>query len=69
MTSDGSKVVFSSRDHVTSDDTDFPFSTDIYVWEEQTGEVTRVSQGNGAGNSNACCADRKASARSAPRCR
>ncbi len=54
MTNDGSKVVFASRDHVTPDDTDFPFSTDIYVWEEQTGEVTRVSQGNGAGNSNSC---------------
>ena len=36
MTSDGSKVVFSSRDHVTADDTDCPFSNDIYVWEEQT---------------------------------
>ena len=54
MTNDGSKVVFSSRDHVTTDDTDFPFSNDIYVWEEQTGEVTRVSQGNGAGDSNSC---------------
>ncbi|HEY1354789.1 MAG TPA: fibronectin type III domain-containing protein [Solirubrobacterales bacterium] len=54
MTSDGSKVVFASRDHVTPDDTDLPFSTDIYVWEEKTGEITRVSQGNGAGNSNAC---------------
>ncbi len=54
MTSDGSKVVFSSPDHVTTDDTDYPFSTDIYVWEEKTGEITRVSQGNGAGDSNDC---------------
>ena len=45
MTSDGSKVVFSSPDHVTTDDTDYPFSTDIYVWEEKTGEITRVSTG------------------------
>ena len=54
MTSDGSKVVFASRDHVTPDDTDAPFSNDIYVWEEQTNEITRVSQGNGAGNSDSC---------------
>jgi dipeptidyl aminopeptidase/acylaminoacyl peptidase len=54
MTSDGSKVVFASRDHVTPDDTDAPFSNDIYVWEEQTNEITRVSQGNGAGDSNEC---------------
>jgi hypothetical protein len=54
MTRDGSKVVFASRDHVTPDDTDLVFSTDIYVWEEQTDELTRISQGNEAGNSNAC---------------
>jgi hypothetical protein len=54
MTSDGSKVVFSSRDHVTPDDTDLVFSNDIYVWEEQTDEVRRISQGNGAGDSNEC---------------
>src|SRR5262249_46386291 len=28
MTNDGSKVIFASRDHVTPDDTDFPFSAD-----------------------------------------
>ena len=54
MTEDGSKVAFASRDHVTDDDTDFPFSEDIYMWEEETDEITRVSQGNGAGNSNSC---------------
>jgi hypothetical protein len=54
MTNDGSKVVFSSPDHVTPDDTDYPFSTDIYMWEEKTGEITRISQGNGAGDSNNC---------------
>ena len=54
MTADGSKVVFASRDHVTADDTDNALSDDIYVWEEQSDEVTRVSTGNGAGNSDAC---------------
>ncbi len=68
MTSDGSKVVFSSPDHVTSDDTDAPFSTDIYVWEEQTGEITRVSQGNGAGDSNACSPSEDPSEKLGPLC-
>jgi hypothetical protein len=54
MTSDGSKVVFLSPDHVTPDDTDDPSSVDLYVWEEKTDEITRISQGNGAGNSNDC---------------
>ncbi len=52
MTSDGSKVVFASTDRVTADDTDS--SEDIFVWSEQTNEITRVSQGNGAGDSDAC---------------
>jgi hypothetical protein len=59
MTSDGSKVVFASRDKVTEDDEDllfgsFPINNDIYVWEEQSNQVTRVSQGNGAGNMDVC---------------
>lgn len=54
VTKDGSKVVFLSRDHVTDDDTDAPFSDDVYVWEEKTNEITRVSQGNEAGNSDDC---------------
>jgi len=54
MTKDGSQVVFASRDHVTPDDTDGPFNDDIFVWEEETEEVVRVSQGNGAGNSDDC---------------
>jgi hypothetical protein len=54
MTSDGSKVVFLSPDHVTADDTDDSSSNDLYVWEEATNEITRVSQGNGAGNSDEC---------------
>jgi hypothetical protein len=54
MTSDGSKVVFSTTDHVTADDTDSPASEDIYVWEEATDQVTRISQGNGGGNSDTC---------------
>ena len=54
MTKDGSQVIFASRDHVTSDDTDGPFNDDIFVWEEKTKEVVRVSKGNGAGNSDDC---------------
>ena len=54
MTKDGSQVVFASRDHVTADDTDGPFNDDIFVWKEKAGEVVRVSQGNGAGNSDDC---------------
>jgi hypothetical protein len=54
VTSNGSKVVFLSRDHVTPDDTDAPFSDDVYMWEESTNEIKRLTQGNGAGNSNAC---------------
>jgi hypothetical protein len=54
MTSDGSKVVFLSPDHVTPDDTDDPSSNDLYLWEEKTNEITRISQGNGTGNSDEC---------------
>jgi hypothetical protein len=55
MTNDGEKVVFSSRDQVTPDDTDIIFNEDIFVWEETGGgQITRVSQGNGAGNENFC---------------
>jgi hypothetical protein len=59
MTNDGSKVVFASRDQVTEDDEDllfgsFPINNDIYVWEEQTDQITRISQGNGAGNAEQC---------------
>ena len=53
MTADGSKVFFSSRENITPDDTD-SFSTDIYMWEEATDKVTRLSQGNGAGNAENC---------------
>jgi hypothetical protein len=52
MTEDGSKVLFASRDRVTADDTDA--SEDIFQWEEATNEITRISQGNGAGDTNSC---------------
>jgi hypothetical protein len=52
MTEDGSKVLFATRDHVTADDTDF--GEDIFLWQEATDEITRLSQGNGAGDSNSC---------------
>jgi hypothetical protein len=54
MTNDGSEVAFVTRAHATADDADNPFSSDIFVWKESTGEVTRISQGNGEGDGNEC---------------
>ena len=53
MTANGSKVFFSSREKITPDDTD-NFSTDIFMWDEATNKVTRISQGNGQGNGEEC---------------
>ncbi len=54
MTRNGSKVIFDSARQLTSDDTDH--SLDIYRWEEgeSGGTLTRLSQGNGAGNDTSC---------------
>ncbi len=54
MTADGSEVAFTSPQQLTSDDTDV--GNDLFVWNEATKEITRVSQGNGNGNSDACSA-------------
>jgi hypothetical protein len=54
MTSDGSTVAFTSTEQLTPDDTDV--GNDLYVWHEATNEITRVSQGNGNGNSDSCSA-------------
>jgi hypothetical protein len=55
MTEDGSKVFFSSREHITPDDTDS--GTDIFKWNQATNEITKITQGNGEGNSDACNAE------------
>jgi hypothetical protein len=56
MTSDGSKVYFTSHDQLTSDDHDT--STDLYMWSAESNSLTLVSTGSGgtAGNSDACSA-------------
>lgn len=58
MTRDGSKVYFITTEPLTVDDTDT--SADLYMWSEpQPGAsdaVTRLSQGNGEGDSDACSA-------------
>jgi hypothetical protein len=55
MTSDGSKVYFTSAEQLTADDTDN--SVDLFQWSENGGAptVTRVSTGTGeTGNSDSC---------------
>jgi hypothetical protein len=53
MTPDGSKVFFTSDEQVTGDDHDE--SVDLFMWEEATDEVTRVSAGTGGtGDTDAC---------------
>ena len=52
MTTDGSKVVFTSKFQLTSDDTDS--SIDMYEWSEDTNSLVRVSQGNGNGDVDNC---------------
>ena len=52
MSTDGSKVVFTSKYNLTSDDTDT--SVDMFEWDEETNSLTRVSQGNENGNSDDC---------------
>ncbi len=53
MDRDGSRVYFTSDEKVTGDDTDE--GIDLYMWEEQSGQVTRLSKGSGgSGNGNGC---------------
>ena len=56
MTRDGSTVYFSSREQLTSDDTDD--SVDLFMWSETTDSLTRLSATSGAaGDMDACNAD------------
>ncbi len=54
MTRDGSKVFFIAGQRLTEDDTDS--SADLYMWSEGGGvpQLTRISKGNGRGDSDAC---------------
>ena len=55
-TKDASKVYFTSPDQITPDDTDS--SVDLYMWEEATDSITRISTGSpGSGNSDSCHSD------------
>ena len=50
--SDGSKVFFTSREPVTADDHDT--STDLFMWSEAGDSITRISQGDGNGDTDTC---------------
>jgi hypothetical protein len=52
MTATGDQVAFTSPAPLTADDEDS--SVDMFVWDEATDSITRASQGNGNGNSDAC---------------
>jgi hypothetical protein len=52
MTSDGSKVFFTTSQKMTADDEDT--SVDLYMWSEGTNSLTRISAGGGAGNTDSC---------------
>jgi hypothetical protein len=57
MTRDGSKVFLASSSNLTADDTDS--GKDLFMWDEKStppGELTRISQGNGQGDSDECSA-------------
>jgi hypothetical protein len=54
MSSDGTKVLFLTKEALVSEDTDE--GADIYMWQENGGTptLTLISQGAGAGSSNTC---------------
>jgi hypothetical protein len=54
MTRDGGKVFFTTSEQLTENDTDS--STDLYMWEENGDQLTRLSQGNGNGDTDSCSA-------------
>ncbi len=54
MTENGSKVFFTSEEHVTNEDHDS--SVDLYEWDESTDSVKIISQGNGEGDVDDCTA-------------
>ena len=52
MTRDGKKVLFTATQKLTPDDTDT--SADLFLWNEEGDTLTRISTGNGQGDSDAC---------------
>jgi hypothetical protein len=52
MTRDGSTVYFVASQRLTADDTDE--GDDLYMWSEVGDVLTRISKGNGNGNSDTC---------------
>jgi hypothetical protein len=53
MTSDGARVFFTTGGQLTADDTDT--GVDLYMWDELTESVSRISAGTGgSGNSDSC---------------
>jgi hypothetical protein len=52
MTEDGSKVFFTAAQPLTPDDHDQ--SVDLYMWSEAGNQLTRISQGNGRGDTDLC---------------
>ncbi|HEX7058821.1 MAG TPA: hypothetical protein VF176_03130 [Solirubrobacterales bacterium] len=54
MTRDGTKIFFSSSEDLTGDGSDTDSSVDLYMWSEATDTVTLLSQGGGAGDTDAC---------------
>jgi hypothetical protein len=53
MSSDGTKVFFTTNKQMTPDDTDT--SIDLYMWNQETESLTRISDsGSGPGNTDAC---------------
>jgi hypothetical protein len=52
MTSDGTRVFFTSPEQLVAEDTDS--SVDLYMWSEATDSLTLISKGPGVGNSDAC---------------
>jgi hypothetical protein len=52
MTADGSKVFFRSAEQLTADDHDT--SEDLFMWSEASDTLTRISQGAGNGDTDAC---------------
>jgi hypothetical protein len=56
MTSNGSKVFFTSTEQLTPDDHDA--SADLYMWSQSTDQLTRLSVGaNGTGDTDSCSAE------------
>jgi hypothetical protein len=52
MTANGSRVFFLSDEQLTADDNDS--SADLFMWEEETDELAKLSAGSGNGDVDSC---------------